>query len=164
MPAKPDSERDIVIPGVAAVPTAEVALGRLATARRSPASRTPGPLAALGTAYNSKGEFEAADDYFRRSLATRRHTLGNDHPDVASSLHDLGNNDYRRARYDDAEAHLGDPRLALDELLLRGIPGHARRSRTARPEGAFTSSKRGAATRLGLRRSKITRHPRASRS
>ena len=65
-------------------------------------------LAALGTAYNSKGEFEAADRYFRRSLELRRHTLGHDHPDVASSLHDLGNNDYRLARYDDAEAHLGE--------------------------------------------------------
>jgi len=74
-------------------------------------------LAALGTAYNSKGEYEAADDYLRRVLASRRNTLGPDHPSVASSLHDLGNNDYARGRYDDAEQHLGEA-LAIRTRVL----------------------------------------------
>ncbi|MBK7825069.1 serine/threonine-protein kinase [Nannocystis sp.] len=90
-------------------------------------------LAALGTTYNSKGEFEAADRYFRRALDTRRHTLGNDHPDVASSLHDLGNNDYRLARYDDAESHLGEA-LAIRTRVLGGQ--HSRVADTENSLGA----------------------------
>ena len=74
-------------------------------------------LAALGTAYNSKGEFEAADDNLRRVLASRRHTLGPDHPLVASSLHDLGNNDYALGRYDDAEEHLGEAQAIRTRVL-----------------------------------------------
>ena len=74
-------------------------------------------LAALGTAHNSKGEFESADAYFRRALTIRRQTLGVDHPAAASSLHDLGNNDYACARYDAAAQHLGEA-LAIRRRVL----------------------------------------------
>ena len=90
-------------------------------------------LATLGTAYNSKGEYEEADGYFRRVLESRRRTLGADHPEVASSLHDLGNNDYHLARYDDAGAHLGEA-LAIRMRVLG--PGHPRVADTENSLGA----------------------------
>ena len=90
-------------------------------------------LAALGTAYNSKGEYEEADNYFRRVLASRRHTLGDDHPAVASSLHDLGNNDYKLGRYDAAEQHLGEA-LAIRTRVLGGQ--HSRVADTENSLGA----------------------------
>ena len=90
-------------------------------------------LSALGTAYNSKGEYEAADDYLRRVLASRRQTLGPDHPEVAASLHDLGNNDYALGRYDDAEQHLGEA-LAIRTRVLGGQ--HSRVADTENSLGA----------------------------
>jgi tetratricopeptide (TPR) repeat protein/predicted Ser/Thr protein kinase len=90
-------------------------------------------LAALGTASNSKGEYEAADGYQRRVLAIRRATLGEGHPEAASSLHDLGNNDYARARYDEAEQHLGEA-LAIRVRVLG--PEHHRVADTENSLGA----------------------------
>ena len=76
-------------------------------------------LAGLGTAYHSKGEFEAADTYFLRALTIRRETLGSDHPAAASSLHDLGNTAYARGRYDEAAKYLGEA-LAIRVRVLGG--------------------------------------------
>ncbi len=90
-------------------------------------------LAGLGDAYHSKGELEEADGYFRRVLASRRATLGDDHPAVAAALHNLGNNDYARGRYDDAEQHLGE---AL-EIRTRVLGGqHSRLADTENSLGA----------------------------
>jgi len=74
-------------------------------------------LASLGTAHHSKGEFEAADGYFRRALTIRRETLGSDHPAASGSLHDLGNTAYARGRYDEAAQYLGEA-LAIRARVL----------------------------------------------
>ncbi|MBL9104635.1 MAG: serine/threonine protein kinase [Myxococcales bacterium] len=92
-----------------------------------------GTLALLGMVHQSKGEFDTADGYLRRALEIRRKTLGNDHPAAASSLHDLGNNDYRRARYAEAERSLGEA-LAIRKRVLG--PEHKRVADTENSLGA----------------------------
>ncbi|HEY0133479.1 MAG TPA: serine/threonine-protein kinase, partial [Nannocystis sp.] len=126
-------------------------------------------LSALGTAYNSKGEYEAADDYLRRVFASRRQTLGPDHPEVAASLHDLGNNDYALGRYDDAEQHLGEalairtrvlgeqhPRVADTENSL-GAVDYAR--------GSFSAAREHYARALAIREATLgPEHPNTASS
>jgi serine/threonine-protein kinase len=56
----------------------------------------------IGLVYERLALYDAAEDLFAKALALRRETLGNDHPDVAESLQDLGR--VRRLKNEPAQA------------------------------------------------------------
>nr|WP_276598780.1 serine/threonine-protein kinase [Nannocystis sp. SCPEA4] len=91
----------------------------------------------LGKAAYSRGEFEAADAHFQAALAIRREALGPDHPDVASALNDLGDNDRARGRYAEARAAL-EQALALRTRVLG--PDHPDLGNTETSLGALFSA------------------------
>ncbi|MEL6854402.1 MAG: tetratricopeptide repeat protein, partial [Cyanobacteria bacterium J06607_13] len=51
----------------------------------------------------SQGRYEAAEPLFQDALALRRKLLGDDHPDVATSLNNLAGLYESQGRYDEAE-------------------------------------------------------------
>ena len=65
----------------------------------------------LGEIYQQLGKFDRADSLLKLALEKRVHHVGNDHPDVASSLVALGLLRSDQARYQEAEQ---DIRRALD--------------------------------------------------
>jgi serine/threonine-protein kinase len=78
-------------------------------------------LDALGVAYRSLGQFEKAGPLLREALALRRRALGDEHVQVAESLHDLAN--LERELHHPAEAE----RLTRQALAIqrRAFPqGH----------------------------------------
>ena len=80
-----------------------------------------GLLDVLAGVHTSLGELDEAEALARRSLALRRRSLGEDHPEIAASLNSLGNIARRRGRYREAEAlH----RQALDLKVRHLGPEH----------------------------------------
>ena len=61
-------------------------------------------MSTIGTVYHSLGLYQAAEEPLRSVLEIRRRRFGNEHPDVAEALDDLGSLLRRRAEYDAAEA------------------------------------------------------------
>ena len=47
-------------------------------------------LCVLGIAHNSKGEYDKAIDFYKRALKIEVASLGEDHPNVATSYNNLG--------------------------------------------------------------------------
>ena len=56
----------------------------------------------LGAAYDSKGNYERAIEYYEKSLAIRLKKLGSNHPDIAISYNSLGSAYYSKGNYDRA--------------------------------------------------------------
>lgn len=71
----------------------------------------------LGTACYQCGDADAAVKAFTRGLRLLEKTLGNDHPDVATSLNNLALIHYSKGRYDQAEP-LYRRALMIDERIL----------------------------------------------
>jgi tetratricopeptide (TPR) repeat protein len=60
-------------------------------------------LESLASASFSKRDYKAAGEFLKRSLALKEKALGADHPDVATTLHNLANVYQKAGKYDDAE-------------------------------------------------------------
>ncbi len=71
----------------------------------------------LGTACYQSGDHDNAVKAFTRGLRLLEKTLGNDHPDVATSLNNLALIHYSKARYEQAEP-LYRRALMIDERVL----------------------------------------------
>lgn len=71
----------------------------------------------LGTAFYQCGDHDDAVRAFARGLRLLEKTLGNDHPDVATSLNNLALIHYAKGRYDQAEP-LYRRALMIDEKVL----------------------------------------------
>ncbi|WNJ99872.1 tetratricopeptide repeat protein [Thalassospiraceae bacterium LMO-JJ14] len=71
----------------------------------------------LGTACYQSGDSDNAVKAFTRGLRLLEKTLGNDHPDVATSLNNLALIHYSKGRYDQAEP-LYRRALMIDERVL----------------------------------------------
>ncbi|MEL6780562.1 MAG: tetratricopeptide repeat protein, partial [Cyanobacteria bacterium J06597_16] len=67
--------------------------------------------------YKSQGRYSEAEPLYREALEMRKRLLGDEHPDVASSLNNLAALYYNQGRYSDAEPLLIDA-LALFEQRL----------------------------------------------
>ena len=59
-------------------------------------------LCVLGVAYKNKGEYDLAIDYYERALKIQVASLGEEHPDVASSYSNLGLAYDSKGNYDKA--------------------------------------------------------------
>ncbi|HEY9691096.1 MAG TPA: SAV_2336 N-terminal domain-related protein [Oculatellaceae cyanobacterium] len=70
-------------------------------------------FAGLGTFYDSQGLYRLAEPWYQQCLSTVQTRLGQDHPDVATSLNNLANLYYLQGRYSEAEP------LYLQALELR---------------------------------------------
>ncbi|MHC5059041.1 MAG: tetratricopeptide repeat protein, partial [Planctomycetota bacterium] len=73
--------------------------------------------ATLGQTYTSLGLYDAAEPHLRAALSIRKRVLGDEHADVARSLHDLGNLHLGRYEFDAAEPFF-DQALAMRRKLL----------------------------------------------
>jgi len=73
--------------------------------------------AMLGRVYCDLGEYTNAAAMHRRALEVRKRLLGSEHPDVATSLNDLGEVLYGQGRWADAEA-MHRAALAMRRKLL----------------------------------------------
>jgi serine/threonine protein kinase/Tfp pilus assembly protein PilF len=62
-------------------------------------------LDAIGNVYRSLGEYDKAEPLLKEALAVRNERLGEDHLDVAASLHNLGWLYHERGDYDRARDH-----------------------------------------------------------
>ncbi len=74
----------------------------------------------LGTLYTDLGEYARAEEMHRQALATRRRLFGNDHAEVASSLHNLAITLDFLARRNEAEVLLGEA-LAIRKRLFGDV-------------------------------------------
>lgn len=59
----------------------------------------------IGRTYVNLGQIEPGEQLIRSALATRRAHLGDEHADVAASLHDLAEALHQRGEYTEAESH-----------------------------------------------------------
>jgi tetratricopeptide (TPR) repeat protein len=57
----------------------------------------------LASLYDSQGNYERAEALFLQALKLRQRLLGDNHPDVASSLNNLAKLYYSQGKYDQAE-------------------------------------------------------------
>jgi serine/threonine-protein kinase len=71
----------------------------------------------LGVTYRNLGLYPQAEPHLQRALAIRKKAYGEEHPDVARSLHDLGWLFYRRGDYPQAEQFFSDA-LTMQRALL----------------------------------------------
>jgi len=60
-------------------------------------------MATMGDVYESLGLYSVAETLIEQALQTRRHVLGDDHPDTLRSMAGLAVLYWRQARHDDAE-------------------------------------------------------------
>ncbi|MCP4657637.1 MAG: serine/threonine protein kinase, partial [bacterium] len=74
-------------------------------------------MSTLGRVYWRLGLFDLAEELIEEALALQRKTLGQEHPEVAESLHDLANVLYSKGDHDGAEA-LHREALAIRRRLL----------------------------------------------
>ena len=56
----------------------------------------------LGMAYDAKGAYDTAIEYYNKSLSIKLKTLGGDHPSVATSYNNLGGAYHNKGAYDTA--------------------------------------------------------------
>ena len=59
--------------------------------------------ATIGSVYTGLGAYEAAGKLLEQSVATRRRTLGSDHPDTLAAINELANLYWFQQRYTEAE-------------------------------------------------------------
>ena len=71
----------------------------------------------MGNVYNDLGLYDQAEGLLRESLEIRKRVLGNENPEVATSLHNLAKVLYRKNDYDGAEACYREA-LAMQRKLL----------------------------------------------
>jgi serine/threonine-protein kinase len=60
-------------------------------------------LRTVGSAYASLGQYDAAEKNLRAGLATQTHLYGEDNPEVAATMAELGVLYFRQLRYDEAQ-------------------------------------------------------------
>ena len=82
----------------------EAALGLLEPLHGKDDLRLAAPLHSIGTLLVHEDRGAEGLPYLRHALEIRRRALGDDHPDVAESLQEIGNAQFVTARYDDAIA------------------------------------------------------------
>ena len=79
--------------------------------------------------YYSQGKYNEAELLYQQALALRQKLLGNDHPDVASSLNNLALLYYSQGKYKEAEPlyqqalNILEQRLGVDyphTIIVRG--------------------------------------------
>lgn len=63
-------------------------------------------LKRLGEMYEEQGDYESAELLFRNALSMNEKQLGEDHPNIAVDLHNLGLLCYALEKYNDAETFL----------------------------------------------------------
>ncbi len=73
----------------------------------------------LGSFYRGQGAYDRAEEWIERSVAICRSRLGEEHPDVATSLNDLAALYDAQGRYEEAEA-LFLKALEIAEKVLGG--------------------------------------------
>ena len=57
----------------------------------------------MASLYDSQGKYNEAEPLYQQALALRQKLLGDDHPDVASSLNNLAGLYKSQGRYNEAE-------------------------------------------------------------
>jgi tetratricopeptide (TPR) repeat protein len=82
-----------------------------------------GPFVGIGRFYQGQGNYELAEPWYHKSIRTSKKLLGDDHPNVATSLNNLASIYYDQGHYKEAEL-LFSQALKLREKLL-GNDHHA---------------------------------------
>ena len=79
--------------------------------------------------YKSQGKYKEAEPLYQQALALRQKLLGDDHPDVATSLNNLASLYYSQGKYKEAEPlyqqalNIFEQRLGVDHphtIIVRG--------------------------------------------
>ncbi|OAD18955.1 TPR repeat protein, partial [Candidatus Thiomargarita nelsonii] len=60
-------------------------------------------LNSLASLHQAKGDYESAEQLYKRALVIREKVLGKEHPDTATSLSRLGNLHQAKGDYESAE-------------------------------------------------------------
>jgi tetratricopeptide (TPR) repeat protein len=89
----------------------------------------------LALLYYFQGKYKEAEPLYQQALALRQKLLGDDHPDVATSLNNLALLYYSQGKYKEAEPlyqqalNIFEQRLGIDHphtIIVRGNLEHLR--------------------------------------